>query len=290
MRAQNAQRGSPTLIAEVAILCVSCRSHKLQAQIRLDLRVARRLNVANDWYYKLMGEEIGPLTSTELRQHALDGRVTPDTHIRRGESDRWVGADSVKGLFDKPAQPEDNAAPLAAVQSTLDAPAPPSRKSTEVSAPPSLPSRQTEDSPPQPTRTVRPRSVLIWVIGGATAVFAVLVCFAIIPRDPSPEQRFSRFTEHVSRNLEGIFETGTVSTPVQFTVVDTDRTKAPYAAKLTLSLTFPAGVTDYEVYYAYRDDKWVCEQVLAIDDKFTMDVIDAPEGQFVPLLKDCRDF
>lgn len=54
------------------------------------------------WYYKLMGEDIGPLSAAELRRHTLDGKLTPDTYVRRADSDRWVSAEKVKGLFDIP--------------------------------------------------------------------------------------------------------------------------------------------------------------------------------------------
>ena len=57
--------------------------------------------MASNWYYKLMGEEFGPLTSSELRQHAADGKLTRDVYIRRNNDDRWVSAESVRGLFDR---------------------------------------------------------------------------------------------------------------------------------------------------------------------------------------------
>lgn len=57
------------------------------------------------WYYKLMGDDIGPLSGADLRRHALDGKLTPDAYVRRGDSDRWVSADKVKGLFDPPSSP-----------------------------------------------------------------------------------------------------------------------------------------------------------------------------------------
>jgi hypothetical protein len=49
-----------------------------------------------------MGQEFGPFTSTELRQHAAEGKVTRDAHIRKGNDGRWVVAESVNGLFERP--------------------------------------------------------------------------------------------------------------------------------------------------------------------------------------------
>ncbi len=63
-----------------------------------------------EWYYKLMGQIVGPLSSSELRQHALDGKLTADTHVRRAsDNDHWVSANKVKGLFDQ--RPTANPAP-----------------------------------------------------------------------------------------------------------------------------------------------------------------------------------
>lgn len=56
------------------------------------------------WYYKLMGEEVGPLSAAELREHVHEGRLTRDLSVRRADSDRWVLADSIEGLFDPVAK------------------------------------------------------------------------------------------------------------------------------------------------------------------------------------------
>lgn len=64
--------------------------------------------MANNWYYKLMGEEFGPLTSSELRQYAADGRLTRDAYVRRDNEDRWVSAESIRGLFDRQAPHSQN--------------------------------------------------------------------------------------------------------------------------------------------------------------------------------------
>lgn len=59
-----------------------------------------------EWYYIRDGQITGPLTATELRQHALSQSVTPADHVRRGDDGKWVLASKVKGLFDPPPTPQ----------------------------------------------------------------------------------------------------------------------------------------------------------------------------------------
>ena len=64
------------------------------------------------WYYKMLGDEIGPISTPQFRTLALDGQIAPDTYIRKGASGKWLTADRVKGLFD-PAPPAKPTAPPA---------------------------------------------------------------------------------------------------------------------------------------------------------------------------------
>lgn len=57
------------------------------------------------WYYQVMGEEIGPVTSLQLKTLAADTVVLPDTLVRIGNSGEWTMADRVKGLFPKAETP-----------------------------------------------------------------------------------------------------------------------------------------------------------------------------------------
>lgn len=60
--------------------------------------------MSEKWYYQIMGEVVGPLSADEVRAHAQNGLITPDTLVRKGAEGRWVTAHRVKGLFDrKPA-------------------------------------------------------------------------------------------------------------------------------------------------------------------------------------------
>lgn len=55
--------------------------------------------MATEWYYQVMGETLGPLSSAQLREKTLSGEIIPDTWVRKGAQGKWVAADHVKGLF-----------------------------------------------------------------------------------------------------------------------------------------------------------------------------------------------
>jgi hypothetical protein len=58
--------------------------------------------VATEWFYQTMGDCVGPLTASQVREHAEAGRISLDTYVRKGRDGRWVLADRIKGLFDQP--------------------------------------------------------------------------------------------------------------------------------------------------------------------------------------------
>jgi len=55
----------------------------------------------SEWFYRVMSDEIGPVTGSQLKQLAKDGTIEPDTHVRKGREGSWVTADHVQGLFPK---------------------------------------------------------------------------------------------------------------------------------------------------------------------------------------------
>src|SRR3954452_5852615 len=75
--------------------------------------------MAAEWYFRAMGAEFGPVSAAELVQQAADGRIGPDTEVRRGDGP-WIPASKVAGLFDRAAQRK--AAPARAVASPSSAP------------------------------------------------------------------------------------------------------------------------------------------------------------------------
>src|SRR5947209_1931518 len=57
---------------------------------------------AEAWYYQVVGQEVGPVAFPELQQLARDGRINPDTLVRRATGSRWLLAERVAGLWDVP--------------------------------------------------------------------------------------------------------------------------------------------------------------------------------------------
>src|SRR5947209_15766397 len=64
--------------------------------------------MAAEWYFRVMGTEFGPVSPPELVQQAADGKITPETEVRKGDAP-WVPASKVAGLFDRAAQAKASA-------------------------------------------------------------------------------------------------------------------------------------------------------------------------------------
>ena len=61
--------------------------------------------MAAEWFYQVMGQELGPVGSAELRRLADTGIVEPDMLVRKGVAGRWVWAREVQGLFKRSDSP-----------------------------------------------------------------------------------------------------------------------------------------------------------------------------------------
>ncbi len=55
--------------------------------------------MASNWFCKISGENIGPMSSKELKAMAEAGQLTPEHLVRRGKDGKWVPAIRVGGLF-----------------------------------------------------------------------------------------------------------------------------------------------------------------------------------------------
>lgn len=56
--------------------------------------------MADTWFVKTQAGEDGPLSGRQLRQLATEGRLSTNTHVRKGPAGQWIPATEVKGLFD----------------------------------------------------------------------------------------------------------------------------------------------------------------------------------------------
>jgi hypothetical protein len=62
------------------------------------------------WFARIMGSEVGPLSSARIREMARSGQITALDQMRKQDSDEWFPASRIKGLFEQePIQANDNA-------------------------------------------------------------------------------------------------------------------------------------------------------------------------------------
>lgn len=54
--------------------------------------------MTDQWYYRVFGEDFGPVPFEKLREMAAKGTVGADDEVRRDNSNHWVAARSVEGL------------------------------------------------------------------------------------------------------------------------------------------------------------------------------------------------
>lgn len=52
-----------------------------------------------EWYFQVMGQELGPLTAADLKVKAMNGQIQRDTLIRKGKDGKWTFGGDIKGLF-----------------------------------------------------------------------------------------------------------------------------------------------------------------------------------------------
>jgi hypothetical protein len=77
--------------------------------------------MASECFYQVMGEQVGPVSSAELRRLAQYGTVEHDTPVRVAPNGDWVLAESLRGLFAVPnATPPPMMVPATAETKTAD--------------------------------------------------------------------------------------------------------------------------------------------------------------------------
>ena len=55
--------------------------------------------MAQQWFYKLMGQQFGPISNADLKTLAQHGTILFDTLITNSPNGPWILAENVKGLF-----------------------------------------------------------------------------------------------------------------------------------------------------------------------------------------------
>lgn len=55
--------------------------------------------MSRSWYIQHHGRARGPVTSVQLRRLAEDAKITPRTRVRADDSDEWINASQLRGLF-----------------------------------------------------------------------------------------------------------------------------------------------------------------------------------------------
>jgi hypothetical protein len=61
--------------------------------------------MATQWFCKIMGDEQGPMSASELQTIARSGQLAIDDLVRKHSGGTWVRAENVIGLFDRPTLP-----------------------------------------------------------------------------------------------------------------------------------------------------------------------------------------
>src|SRR4051794_34383675 len=62
--------------------------------------------MASQWFYRVGAREFGPITPSEIRSLVGDGKVIPETLLRRDGTTAWTKACRIKGLFPETSEAE----------------------------------------------------------------------------------------------------------------------------------------------------------------------------------------
>lgn len=63
--------------------------------------------MSQNWYYRVLGEEFGPVSFDTVGELAQKGLLSPNDELRDGEKGPWVAAESIVGLFPEPEEIRD---------------------------------------------------------------------------------------------------------------------------------------------------------------------------------------
>jgi hypothetical protein len=130
------------------------------------------------WYYKVLGEVVGPLSPSQMREKVLRGEIGPQTMVRKGAHGRWLAASQVNNLLppttdNAPAEMLDGYGVQLPPGSRLRQPP---TKSGTITSPPPENAPLPDAWPPKLTapRPVSGKAVVSLVLGFASCALLIL--------------------------------------------------------------------------------------------------------------------
>src|SRR5262245_30829013 len=88
-------------LADKVIRCRDCNEwgRVLPTKVSHRLRGDKaRVPAGGEWYYRLSGMAVGPVSAEELWQRALDGKMSEDSPVRNGADGSWEPAGQLRWL------------------------------------------------------------------------------------------------------------------------------------------------------------------------------------------------
>lgn len=138
--------------------------------------------MAIQWFVQHGGKQYGPLTSSNLKKLADEGKISPATQVRSGTEGAWVPASRVQGLFSSTPAPATGAG--AATAPRTAAPQPTKVASPPVAPPPAPPvgrplartplARATMAPLPKAVPTAGSGSMAAKITGGVALILGIL--------------------------------------------------------------------------------------------------------------------
>jgi len=114
-----------------------------------------------DWFCEILGNELGPLSSKQLRTLVEKGKLSPDDRVRQGTEGNWVPAGRVKGLFPskdaRGADQSQRSRPVKAVSETAG----------DAKGPSKRPAKQPDESSGKSSNTPKAKSAPVRVAQAA---------------------------------------------------------------------------------------------------------------------------
>jgi hypothetical protein len=75
------------------------QSTKLRENVMSQHTGDKDVTESSQWFVRKGEKTHGPFTSRQLKKHAAQSKIKPDTDVRKGEVGSWMAASTIKGLF-----------------------------------------------------------------------------------------------------------------------------------------------------------------------------------------------